>query len=259
MVIVVIVVILIVLAFTPQCRNAVSNVMNKKKVSRQRKNVNSSKHSVNQKHVQNQNVPAKKVQRKNMPAKRTHYGDFGQEQPQNVQPHQVQHQVQAQNVQRRTPQVQAQNVQRRTHKAQPQQPKDFVNKVEAVADLFSHKRDVQRDFGVSEAQLDRLAREYKAQYLEKDSSLVRNKHLNRKKITAANEKLRNSFVRGAIGKRDTIKTEDLMGEVYANALLEEHRKKKKIKGRKGRVVKPQIKKGRTSGPAAPRVFDNMVQ
>ncbi len=281
LIIVIIVVILIVLAFTPQCKTAVSNMMNKTKTrGRKKLHAPNSRSSRGRNPVQRKNVPdkfkdirkfvpaEKNVQRKNVPAKKTFHGEEFQngganKQRQIAQRKRHNEQIQAermrkiqqQTLQQQTqqtlqqPQAQAQNVQQRIS----------INNVEAVADIFSHKKDVQRDLGISEAELDKLAREYKAQYLEKDTSLIRNKHLNRKKIQAADEKLRNSFVRSAIGKRDTIKTEDFMGEVYGNALLEKHRKKKKPKGRKGRVVKPQIKKGRTSGPQAPRIFDNMVQ
>lgn len=98
-----------------------------------------------------------------------------------------------------------------------------------VEDMFTPKVDLVNEFGITNAELDRMARDYSRKHLEASApSVPRHRSIRRRNVDYAEKALRESFMRMA-SKNEKIDADEFTAEAYRKNIMKAESRKKQPK------------------------------
>jgi len=124
----------------------------------------------------------------------------------------------------------AEKVQQQQQQKQEVQPKklesrenDYVPIISGdIDDLFNVKLDVESEFGMTDSQINQLAKEYYDRNLaQKKSSRVRHRSVKQVDTDAAESRLRDSYMRSVSTSNQRINSEEFAADIMRNSILEQ--------------------------------------
>lgn len=216
LIVLIILIIIIVIAANPDSRNAVANMLGKKKELDVLEPVEASK-KPSQK-VPVKNIPAKPVQAshpnvQDLFAKK--YAETKQNREAYIAAQKAAMQPKPQAAPQQPPRAKP------THQVQVERKHEYVPIVEgSVENMFDAKLDVQSEFGLTEAQLDQMAKEHYERHLaESKASKTRHRSLRHSELDKAEIKLQNSMMQVHRNDNDRIDVDDFTFEALGQNIM----------------------------------------
>lgn len=228
-IVVIILIILIILFATPACKEAVSKALTKK-VAKDMK-VKSEKVAASRKASSTKKSPVKAAKPTTQPKRKVNNPKVEEMRAKALAAQKDQKKVGAQRAQ---PKVEKPKYKTASDLKVPEKIPVLNGSVE---NLFNAKSDIEAEFGITESELDQMAREYKQRHLSnKKPHVARNKALRRREVEAAERKVRESM-KGMAVQNQRFDTEELTQDIMRKNVM-----------RTAQNQKPKYRQGRRFVP-----------